>query len=102
MVGLSSKRGLLTDPEASPVRPTRDVEVIIEIATALEYQALEKDLRSLGFQPDLSEGAPIPLSRLGWCHENPVPLSLRAFHLGTGASPAAITGGGNPEGPMNP
>jgi hypothetical protein len=51
---------LITDPAAETVRPTDDVDVIIEVATTGEYRiALHDQLISLGFVVDTSEGAPI-------------------------------------------
>jgi predicted nucleotidyltransferase len=40
---------LVTDPGASPVRPTLDVDAIIEIATQAEYVQLQNRLHELGF-----------------------------------------------------
>jgi len=48
---------LLTDPAASPVRATIDVDVLVEVATLIEY--LSEQLRQLGFVEDTSEDAPI-------------------------------------------
>jgi predicted nucleotidyltransferase len=50
---------LLTDPAAVPVRPTLDVDVIVELASYAEFIALEEQLRHLGFRESQSEGAPI-------------------------------------------
>ncbi|MDO8434847.1 MAG: hypothetical protein Q7S58_20810 [Candidatus Binatus sp.] len=50
---------LITDPGASPVRATDDVDVIVEVASYAEYSRFSKRLRSLGFSEDSSEGAPI-------------------------------------------
>lgn len=50
---------LLTDPGAAPIRPTKDVDVIVEVGSWGEYRALEKELLALGFTPDRSEGAPL-------------------------------------------
>jgi hypothetical protein len=50
---------LITDPAASPVRATDDVDVIVEIASYAEYARFSKRLRRLGFFEDSSEGAPI-------------------------------------------
>lgn len=50
---------LLTDPAAAPVRPTLDVDAIIEIASYVEFTALENRLRQLGFRQSYTEGAPI-------------------------------------------
>jgi len=50
---------LLTDPAAPPIRATRDVDVIAEIASLGEYHALARELRRRGFVEDQSDGAPI-------------------------------------------
>jgi predicted nucleotidyltransferase len=50
---------LLTDPAASPVRATLDVDVIVEVATLTRYHWLSDQLRQIGFIEDTSEDAPI-------------------------------------------
>src|SRR5208282_1476168 len=50
---------LITDPGAAPVRPTVDVDAIVEIASYLEWMALESRLRQLGFGQPHVEGAPL-------------------------------------------
>lgn len=50
---------LITDPAASPVRATDDVDVIVEVTSYAEYSRFSKRLRSLGFSEDTSEDAPI-------------------------------------------
>jgi hypothetical protein len=50
---------LITDPGASPVRASDDVDVIVEVASYAEYARFSKRLRSLGFSEDSSDGAPI-------------------------------------------
>jgi hypothetical protein len=50
---------LLTDPAASPVRPTIDVDVLVEVTTLVEYHRFSEQLRQLGFTEDTSEDAPI-------------------------------------------
>lgn len=50
---------LLTDPGAPPIRATKDVDVIVQIGSRLEYRALEEELLALGFKQDQSEGAPL-------------------------------------------
>ena len=52
--------GVLVDhPELTAIRPTKDVDVIVEIATLLDYYALEERLRTAGFVNDTAEDAPI-------------------------------------------
>jgi len=56
---------LITDPGAPEVRPTRDVDAIVEIASRVEFHRLQGSLRDRGFVEDDSPDAPI--SR--WRHE---------------------------------
>ena len=41
---------LVTDPAARAPRPTHDVDVVVEVASRLEYNEVEQRLRSLGFE----------------------------------------------------
>lgn len=50
---------LVTDPAASPVRATRDVDVVVEVATLGDYHALERQLERAGFKHDRSPDAPV-------------------------------------------
>lgn len=50
---------LITDPAAPPMRVTRDVDVIVEVASRSAYHRLSGKLRKLGFSEDSSPGAPI-------------------------------------------
>ena len=50
---------LITDPASAPVRVTKDVDVIAELASYGEYSTLGERLRGLGFREDDSEGAPV-------------------------------------------
>jgi predicted nucleotidyltransferase len=42
----------ITDPAAPPPRPTKDVDVIVEVATRADYYAFEERLRAAGFTDD--------------------------------------------------
>ena len=44
---------------AASVRPTMDVDLIINIVSKPEFASMEEQLRTLGFANDFSEGAPI-------------------------------------------
>jgi len=50
---------LITDTAAPPTRETKDVDVIVEIATRHDYHIFSGKLRDRGFHEDQSEGAPI-------------------------------------------
>jgi hypothetical protein len=47
------------DPGAMHIRPTKDVDCIIEIAGRVEFNKLEDKLRGKGFRHDTRDGAPI-------------------------------------------
>jgi predicted nucleotidyltransferase len=52
--------GLYATHSAAPeMRPTDDVDCVIEVSTRLEYHRLEEKLRSLGFLNDTTQGAPL-------------------------------------------
>jgi hypothetical protein len=46
----------ITDPAAPAPRPTKDVDVIVEVATRLEYHAFERRLREHRFREDQQSG----------------------------------------------
>lgn len=50
---------LLDDPALTPIRPTDDVGVIVEILSQRQYPEFEERLRERGFQNDSRQGAPI-------------------------------------------
>ncbi len=58
-VGGSVAELYASEPELSDIRPTIDVDCVIEIRTYREYGQLEEELRRLGFRNDMSEGAPV-------------------------------------------
>jgi hypothetical protein len=42
----------ITDPGAPPIRPTKDVDVIVEVTTRRGYYEFEKRLRATRFEPE--------------------------------------------------
>ncbi|GAV20525.1 hypothetical protein MMIC_P1494 [Mariprofundus micogutta] len=50
---------LISDSAAPPTRETKDVDVIVEVASLHDYHRLAEKLRNRGFREDLSEGAPM-------------------------------------------
>jgi predicted nucleotidyltransferase len=51
---------LVTDPAAPPPRPTKDVDLIIEVGSRVEYSTtLREQLLDLGFLEDTDEDAPV-------------------------------------------
>jgi predicted nucleotidyltransferase len=49
---------LITDPAAPAARPTRDVDVIVEVAALAEYRELGRELQAKGFSQPLAAGDP--------------------------------------------
>src|SRR5688500_17790831 len=50
---------LLDDVGAAGVRPTDDLDIIVDAGSRVAYDELSAKLRRLGFQPDMSEDAPL-------------------------------------------
>lgn len=48
-----------SDPASSDIRPTKDVDYVVEFSTRSDYHRFEGNLRSKGFTNDTSSGAPI-------------------------------------------
>ncbi len=46
-------------PEASDIRPTEDIDCVIELSSRMAHAKLEEDLRTKDFAHDTSEGAPV-------------------------------------------
>ncbi len=47
------------DPAASDIRPTQDVDCVIELGSRSDYDSLESELRRKGFDHDVSPDAPV-------------------------------------------
>ncbi len=51
-VGGSVAGLLITDPGSEPVRPTEDVDAIVEVTSRVQYERLTERLHTKGFRPD--------------------------------------------------
>jgi hypothetical protein len=49
----------ITDPAAGGIRPTKDVDVIVDVTSYAKYAALSERLRALGLAEDTTKGAPL-------------------------------------------
>lgn len=56
---------LITDPAMPSIRPTEDVDLIVQVATLAGYHEIEIALRQRGFVQDLAPDAPICRWRIG-------------------------------------
>jgi len=59
LVGGTAAGLLVTDPGAEPVRPTSDVDVVVEVSTLAGLDAFGARLRRCGFHEGKREGDPI-------------------------------------------
>jgi hypothetical protein len=50
---------LTTDPAVGEARPTKDVDLIVDVTSRADYAELETELRAAGFKNDCSRDAPI-------------------------------------------
>ncbi len=73
---------LVTDPAASPIRVTRDVDVVVEVATLADYHALERQLEAAGFRHDRSPEAPVCRWIVGGCMLDVMPTDEAVLGFG--------------------
>lgn len=83
---------LLDHPALAPVRPTDDVDVIVEVAAGQRYSDLEEKMRALGFQHDVSVGAPLCRWKLGDLTVDIMPTEGEAIGLNTRWFTEALAG----------
>ena len=55
----------ITDPAASGIRPTKDVDAIVDVTSYSQYAALADRLRAIGLVEDTTEDAPLCRWRYG-------------------------------------
>lgn len=56
---------LITDPAMPAIRPTEDVDLLVQALTLPDYHGVEKRLAARGFKHDMSPDAPICRWRVG-------------------------------------
>ena len=81
---------LLTDPAASPVRATRDVDVVVEVVSLAGYHALERQLQAAGFKHDRSPDAPVCRWIVGGCMLDVMPTDEDVLGFGNRWYPVAV------------
>lgn len=84
---------LVTDPGAADVRPTYDVDLIVDVANRSEYRRLEERLRKCGFVPATEEGAPICRWRIGEEVVDIMPCTADILGFSNRWYPAALRSG---------
>jgi hypothetical protein len=73
---------LVTDRAASPVRATRDVDVVVEVVSLAGYHTLERQLEQAGFSHDRSEDAPVCRWIVGGCMLDVMPTDESVLGFG--------------------
>lgn len=58
-VGGATTELMVTDKVKQGIRPTKDVDVIVEVASKMAYAEIEREIRAHGFSPRAEEGDPI-------------------------------------------
>jgi predicted nucleotidyltransferase len=81
---------LITDPAAPDVRPTKDVDVVVQTVSYSEQTRLEEELRSLDFQHCLDPGAPACRWVIGDCLVDVIPVGAGMNAYNDRWSPSAI------------
>jgi hypothetical protein len=80
----------ITDPAASGIRPTRDVDAIVDVATYAQYTALSERLRTLGLVEDAADDAPLCRWRKDSLILDVMPTDASVLGFGNRWYPAAI------------
>lgn len=56
---MSDRGRFITDPAAGGIRPTKDVDAIVDVTSYATYAALSERLRALGLAEDNTPDAPL-------------------------------------------
>lgn len=72
---------LVDHPELTEFRPTKDVDVVVEVATYAQFSALETRLRAAEFEHDTSSSAPICRWVVEGCRVDVMPMDSRALGM---------------------
>jgi len=90
LVGGCATGLLITSPRSEMIRPTRDVDVVIEAVSRSHYRQFEKHLRESGFAHDQSAVAPICRWRFGEVIVDLMPASPDVLGFGNRWFPQAM------------
>lgn len=80
----------LTDPVAAAIRPTKDVDAIVDVTSYADYTSLSERLRGLGLAEDSTPGAPLCRWRRGPMIVDVMPIDARVLGFSNRWYPAAI------------
>lgn len=80
----------ITDPAAGGIRPTKDVDVIVDVTPYAKYAALSERLRALGLSEDTTKGAPLCRWRRNELIVDVMPVDEHVLGFSNRWYPAAI------------
>jgi len=80
----------ITDPAVGGIRPTRDVDAIVDVTSYAKYTALAERLRALGLGEDTEPGAPLCRWRHGHLIVDVMPIDAAVLGFSNRWYPTAI------------
>lgn len=81
---------LITDPAMPTIRPTEDVDLVVQATVLREYHAAEAALKSQGFVQDMSADAPICRWRIGLLTVDVMPMEKTVLGFANRWYPLAV------------
>lgn len=90
LVGGSASGLLVTATRSQMIRPTRDVDLVVEAVTSSDYRRVERALRERGFVNDQSDDAPICRWRNDEVIVDLMPMTAEVLGFGNPWYPHAV------------
>ena len=81
---------LITDPAMPSIRPTEDVDLVVQATLLREYHAAEAALKTQGFVQDMSADAPICRWRIGHLSVDVMPMEKTVLGFANRWYPLAV------------
>lgn len=81
---------LITDPAMPSIRPTEDVDLVVQATVLREYHAAEAALKARGFVQDMSADAPICRWRIGALKIDIMPMEKSVLGFANRWYPLAV------------
>lgn len=81
---------LITDPAMPTIRPTEDVDLVVQATVLREYHAAEAALKAQGFVQDMSADAPICRWRIGVLKVDMMPMEKTVLGFANRWYPLAV------------
>jgi len=89
-VGGATTELMVTDKVKQDIRPTKDVDIIVEVASKIAYGEIEREIRAHGFSPRAEEGDPICRWLIGETVVDLMPVKPEVLGFSNRWYPAAV------------